>query len=251
MKLEEQLARIGIVGTCYKVYTAAMGLKEAPVAQVAAEAGVARTSAYDALVKLEQDGLVAFAQRAGRRVVIAHEPNVLLERADARRQLLNDLVPTLRSIYNAGSGRPHVQLHEGREGIRKALWDTLSGEAPLLRATFAMSELLDAPGLPEIDEYFAERQRRGIWMRVIRSPERDVLPIWPTSEADLRELRFAPESVLLAMTTFVYGSRVCLISSVRESYGLIIESREFAAFQTALFDALWGISVPVPPAPSD
>jgi hypothetical protein len=47
-------------------------------------------------------------------------------------------------------------------------------------------------------------------MRVIRSADRDVMPILPSSRAELRELRFAPAGCLLAMTTFIYGNKVVL-----------------------------------------
>jgi hypothetical protein len=79
---------------------------------------------------------------------------------------------------------------------------------------------------------------------VIRSVERDIAPIWPSSQELRRELRYAPAAHTLAMTCFVYGNKVCLISSARESYGMIIDSAEFAAFQAQLFDAMWSLSSP-------
>lgn len=240
--LEEKLSRIGLSGTLFKLYTAAIELGEASVSELAGRAGLARTTAYDGLSRLAEDGLIEFREQGGRKLAVAREPGVLLERVEARRQMLDELMPHLRSMYNDATGRASVRLHPGREGIREALWDTLNGEATLLRATFAMSELIELPGLSEIDAYFAERRQRGIWMRVIRSAGRDTMPIWPSSREELRELRFAPEACVLAMTTFIYGSKVCLISSKRESYGLIIDSAEFAEFQTAMFDAVWSIS---------
>lgn len=242
MDLEEKLAQVGLSGTLFKLYKAAVELGEAPVSDIASRAGLARTTAYDGLARLADEGLIAFRDRTGRKFAVAREPGILLERVEARRQMLDGLMPHLRAMYNDANGRASVRLHPGRDGIREALWDTLNGEATLLRATFAMSELIELPGLPEIDAYFAERRARGIWMRVIRSAGRDVMPIWPSSQEDLRELRFAPEACQLGMTTFIYGNKVCLVSSQRESYGLIIDSAEFADFQTAMFDAVWNIS---------
>ena len=57
-------------------------------------------------------------------------------------------------------------------------------------------------------------------------------------------MRYAPATHSLAMTCFVYGNKVCLITSARESYGMIIDSAEFAAFQAQLFDAMWSLSAP-------
>lgn len=246
MNLEEKLARIGITGTLYKLYLTAIGLGGGSVTDVAARAGLARTTAHDALLKLEAEGLVKFVDQGKRRFVVARDPGVLLERLESRRQMLEDVMPVLRSMYHHESGQPSVRFHPGAEGIRTALWDTLTGDDKVLRATLSMKELMAEPGLEEMERYLTERATRGIWLQVIRSAERDVVPIWPSSQEYRRELRYAPPEHTLAMTCFIYGNKVCLISSARESYGLIIDSAEFAAFQASMFDAMWSLSTPTP-----
>lgn len=244
LDIEGKLARIGITGSLYKLYLTAVGLGGASVTAVAAKAGLPRTTAHDALAKLEAEGLVRFVDHGKRRFVVAQEPGILLERLEARRQMLEDVMPVLRSMYHHESGQPNVRFHPGPEGIRTTLWDTLSGGDKVLRATLSMRELMAEPGLEEMEHYLQERARRGIWLRVIRSVERDIAPIWPSSQELCRELRYAPHEHTLSMTCFIYGNKVCLISSARESYGLIIDSAEFAAFQASMFDAMWSLSTP-------
>jgi sugar-specific transcriptional regulator TrmB len=247
--IEEKLARIGISGTLYKLYLTVVGLGGASITEIAAQAGLARTTAHDLLIKLEAEGLIRFVDHGKRRFVVAQDPGVLLERIEARRQMLEDVMPVLRSMYHHESGQPNVRFHPGAEGIRTVLWDTLTGSDKVLRATLSMKELMAEPGLEEMERYLSERARRGITLRVIRSAERDIVPIWPSSEEERRELRYAPSEHNLAMTCFIYGNKVCLISSARESYGLIIDSFEFAAFQASMFDAMWSLSTPTPDRP--
>jgi sugar-specific transcriptional regulator TrmB len=242
--IEEKLAQIGITGTLYKLFLTAVRLGTASVTEVASAAGLPRTTAHDALAKLEAEGLVRFVDHGKRRFVVAQDPGILLERIEARRQMLVDVMPVLRSMYHHESGQPNVRFHPGPDGIRTTLWDTLSGGAGELRATLAMKELMAEPGLEEMERYLMERARRGIWLRVIRSAERDLVPIWPSSQEQRRELRYAPSGHALAMTCFIYGNKVGLISSARESYGMIIDSAEFAAFQASMFDAMWSLSTP-------
>lgn len=246
MDMEEKLARLGITGTLYKLYLTTVGLGGASITEVASKAGLARTTAHDALAKLEAEGLIKFVDHGKRRFVVAQDPGVLLERIEARRQMIEDVMPVLRSMYHHESGKPNVRFHPGPEGIRTTLWDTLSGGDKVLRATLSMKELMAEPGLEEMEKYLSERARRGIWLRVIRSAERDIVPIWPSSKEKLRELRYSPATHTLAMTCFIYGNKVALISSARESYGMIIDSAEYAAFQASMFDAMWSLSVPTP-----
>jgi sugar-specific transcriptional regulator TrmB len=246
MDMESKLARIGISGTLFKLYAAAIELGEAPISEVAARAGLVRTTAYDALSRLEQEGLVVLENRGSKRYVVAEDPTVLLERLEARRQMLGELMPQLRSLYNRVKGKPGLRFYEGAEGIRTALWDTLTvtSDPKVLRGILSMGELSETPGLEEMERFIAARAAKGIWLKVIRSIQKDVEPIWPSSLSDLRDLRYAPTEMVLSMTTFIYDNRVCLISSRRENYGLIIESEEFAAMQRQLFDALWAVATP-------
>lgn len=246
MGIEQKLATIGITGNLFKLYAAAIELGEAPIAEVAARAGMARTTAYDALSRLEQEGLVKLKLRHQKRYVISQDPTVLLERLEGRRQMLNGLMPQLRSMYNRAQGKPHIRFYEGIEGIRTALEDTLTitEEPKSIRGILSMEELLQTPGREEMEKHIHDRVEKGIWLDVIRSQQKDVEPLWPSSATDLRGLRYCPPDMVLSMTTFIYENRVCLISSKKENYGLIIESVEFAAMQRVLFDAIWQVSNP-------
>lgn len=107
-----------------------------------------------------------------------------------------------------------------------------------------MAELLQTPGKEEMDQYIKDRVSKGVWLKAIRSRQKDVEAVWSSGLRELRELRFCPSDLVLSMTTFIYDQRVCLISSKKENYGLIIESEEFAAMQRVLFDAIWALSSP-------
>ena len=105
-----------------------------------------------------------------------------------------------------------------------------------------MQELLETPGHLIMQQYIEARVKIGLHFRVIRSHTRDTEAIWPTSAKELRQLRYAPANVSLAMTSYIYNDTVALISSRRELYGILIQSQEFHALQETLFEGLWAIS---------
>lgn len=244
MNIKDKLARLGISGNLYKVYCAVMEQKEATVSALASRAGLPRATTYDAVLRLQEHGLVELGGTERKRTVTAVNPGVLLEQIAAKRQLITDLLPELQSLHNQITGKPQMRFYEGEKGIQTVLWDSLRCHSGLLRATFSMSELQDIPGLDEINRYRDERVAKGLRMQVIRSASRDTQNIWATITEELRELRFTPPELTVSMTTLIYDNNVALISSTRENYGLIIESEEFARFQGTLFEALWRISLP-------
>ncbi len=178
LDIEEKLAQIGITGTLYKLFLTAVRLGGASVTEVAAAAGLPRTTAHDALAKLEAEGLVKFVDHGKRRFVVAQDPGILLERIEARRQMLSDVMPVLRSMYHHESGQPNVRFHPGPEGIRTAL----VGYAVRRRqgvARDAIHEGADGRSRGSKENgtaIFRKRARRDIWVKVIRSVEREIVP---------------------------------------------------------------------------
>jgi sugar-specific transcriptional regulator TrmB len=248
MSLEESLARLGLDGKRARFYLAALELGEAPITQVARKAGVGRTTAYDLLARLSRDGLLTQVAKSGRIHVLAEAPEAILRAADERRALLAGLVPELRSFFNRSRVKPRIHTYEGADGIRTVLMDRLSCRSKRLRGILSMADLLEVPGRQDMDRLIALRIEAGVFLQAIRSRPKEVDPIWPTSAAQLRELRYAPEGLVFSMTTYIYDNKVSLISSRRENFGMIIESEEFAAMQTHLFEVLWQASTPVPEA---
>jgi hypothetical protein len=105
-----------------------------------------------------------------------------------------------------------------------------------------MHELLEVPGYEGMQAFIAERIKKNIELRVLRSRSHETADIWPSSKAELRSLRFAPDFVDLAMTMFVHDNTVSYLSSKKEHYGLIIQNPEFASLQRSMFEGIWAIS---------
>jgi sugar-specific transcriptional regulator TrmB len=246
MSLEETLAQIGISGKRARFYLAALELGQAPVHEVAAKAGISRTTAYDVLARLTRDGLVSRVEKDGRYHIAAEDPARLLGVLEDRRRTVATIVPELRSLWSHSTVKPRVRYYEGGEGIKAVLHDTLECRQRRLHGILSMSDLMQVPGKVEMEEYIAERIARGIHLRVVRSREKEAGPdIWPTRPADLRELRYAPEGAVFTMTAWTYDDKVSIISSRREHFGMILESAEFAGLMSNLFAVRWNASTPV------
>ena len=237
--LERRLAGIGIAGKPARFYLAALELGSASVQDIARTAKVSRTTGYALLEKLLEQGLVTLTEKAGRTHVVAENLDVLLENLEDRRRALAELVPDLRSLYQANGHAPRFRLYEGREGIQTVLNAVASARDQTILGILSMRELLRAPGRKEIDRFIAKRVAAGKWLRVIRSQSEDVNPIWDSSAKEMREVRHAPIEGAFVLSTFIYDQQVAFISSRTENYGLIIESSEMANVQRTLFETLW------------
>ncbi|MCA1326050.1 TrmB family transcriptional regulator [Herbaspirillum sp. alder98] len=246
-KIESQLEELGLDQKEMRFYLAVLQCGSAPVTVIAERAGVSRTNGYALLAKLETRGLISqLAKDNGVMHVVAEDPAVLIAQWQRSRALLDDVVPQLKSMFNASELKPRIHFYEGREGIVKALQGTLECHAGPLLGILSMHELNEVPGRDAMAAIIDERVRRGITLRVLRSQSRDVETVWSSSPEDMRELRYAPASIDLGMTMYIHDDKVTYLSSKRENYGLVIESQELAALNRAMFEGLWAISEATP-----
>lgn len=246
MSIDQVLAQIGLQETEARFYLAALELGEAPVRDIAAKAGISRTNAYDVLARLLEQKLVTQTGGSGSKtmMVAAEPPDQLTELLDARRRRLDVLLPELMSLHNRSSGKPRVRFHQGLEGIQLVLDDTLTARDKKLLGILSMRDLYEVPGRAWMDDLVRRRIEAGVYLRVIRSPIKDVPNVWPQSEADLREVRFASPDFVFTMTSYIYDDKVAIISSRRENFAMTIESEEFAMMQRNLFEVLWASCPP-------
>lgn len=247
MSIDQVLVQIGLQETEAKFYLAALELGQASVRDIAAKAGISRTNAYDVFSRLLEQGLVTQVGAAANKIILiaAEPPDQLTELLDARRRKLDVLLPELRSMHNGASGKPRVRYYQGSEGIKLVLDDTLSARNKTLLGILSMRDLYEVPGRSWMDDLVRRRIEAGVFLRVVRSPVKDVPNVWPQSTADLREVRFASLDFVFTMTSYIYDNKVAIISSRRENFAMTIESEEFAMMQRNLFEVFWA-SCPAP-----
>lgn len=245
----QELVHAGLEPKEARFYLAVLDMSRPTVAEAAERADVSRTNAYDITKRLVHRGLISITEVGpngkpagrGRGVLTANDPGHLLEEWAERKELLDSLVPKLRAMRSKGGNQPRVRYLEGAGGIKSALFETLSWPAPL-RGILSMKDLLSVPGQAAMNEYIQGRRDRQLWLRVVRSPERDYDKGWPTNPADYRESRYAPAEYVFTMTMVIGHDEVAVMSSRRENFAMMIESAEYARMQANLFEVLWAAS---------
>jgi sugar-specific transcriptional regulator TrmB len=246
MSIDQVLEQIGLHETEARFYLAALELGQASVRDIAAKAGISRTNAYDVFSRLLQQRLVTQVGAAASRtmLVAAEPPDQLTELLDARRRRLEILLPELRSLHNRAGGKPRVRFYQGPEGIKVVLNDTLAARDKMLLGILSMRDLFVVPGRAWMDDLVRRRIEAGVFLRVIRSPVKDIANVWPQSAGDLRDVRFTSADFVFTMTSYIYDNKVAIISSQRENFGMTIESEEFAMMQRNLFEVFWASCPP-------
>lgn len=246
MAIDQVLMDIGLHETEVRFYLAALELGQAPMRDIARKAGISRTNAYDVFSRLAAQRLVNEIPHASDRsmLIMAEAPERVLEIVEERRQKLEAVMPELLSLHNRTPSKPKVRYYQGLDGIKAVLDQTVACRSKILLGILSMSDLYEAPGREWMDDNVRRRIEADVKLRVVRSATKDVHPFWSDNPGDLRVLRYAPDDFSFSMTTYIYDDTVALISSRKENFAMTIESAEFAAMQTGLFETLWAASRP-------
>jgi len=131
------------------------------------------------------------------------------------------------------------------EGYKLVYEDTLSTTSKRLFGIYSNRSIIEVLGESYINDMVKRRVSSGIFLQTIHPRTQDLPGYWGTSGSELREVRIAPENMVLPIVSFVYDNKVIVLSSKKETFGLIIESQDIATAQASLFHAMWQISKPI------
>lgn len=246
MSLPTLLHRFGLSAKEASTYLAILQLGRSTIKPIGEKAKVKRTSIYNFINHLVELGLVTRVTIRGRSYYEAVAPERLIDLEKERLRQLQDALPELQSLYNRSGPKPRISYFEGPEEVKNIVREEprCKREALYIWPGKQVMEMIGGGEfMTEIDN---ARIAKGVQIKTIRFRNKDV-PYATSAHGEkfLRELRFAPPSVDIAMGLGIYDSgKVGFFSSTRESFGILIESQELMQMMRTLYSLLWERAIP-------
>jgi HTH-type transcriptional regulator, sugar sensing transcriptional regulator len=249
--IDKTLERLGLRDEEIKTFLFLLENGEQTAGNLAKKTGLSRPSLYGFLQKLQKSGLVVESQKNG--VKIFHAVSQEKVQAVLDEQIIElekgklDIVKLFSEIQKGENIiSPKFQLFDGKEGLQQILKDMLLYRDIETKAYWPIKSMVELLGENFFTAHNKERIARRIYTRAIW-PENQSLdikkhPYLGTGEKFFREIRTAPKEIDFSMGYWIYGNKVACISSKKESFGFIIESKEFAEMMTSQFKVVWKIS---------
>ncbi len=249
--LDDNLKKVGLSDKEVKIYLA--GLKAGPVLAsfLARKTGINRPNVYDNLKLLAKKGLVSTTGRKYNQRFVMENPINLeryLERkkkeVDKMKNYLKMAIPEAEAIIGEKTGTPNIKFIDGEEGLRNAVLDSLKSENKEILAVVASREFFGTLGVDFSRYYVEQRVKNNIKTKTIRlkSHEDYEEKFFHQHDEQLRDMRYAPENISFSESFFIYDDVVAYLSSKKENFGIVIESREHAEMMRNIFGVLWDAS---------
>jgi sugar-specific transcriptional regulator TrmB len=240
---ENTLALLGLKEKDMHVYRTLLTLSSAPLRRIAQEASLNRGTAYDALKRLMDTGLVSFVDAKAHRYFTAEDPNKLrglatrreLEMQKAREQL-DVAIPGLHALVGKSEHRPAVRYYEGRAGVRDILEDVLAQTKSTREKTY---RVYSSSGIRDLiaaawPRFSSQRKKRGIRVKAIALGAGG-------KTVGLDERKWLTQKESAPTYIFIYAKKTAYVSldDRKRLFGVIIEDGAVAKTQRMIFDSLW------------
>lgn len=236
MNTQEVLEDYGLDEKEAKVYLALLELGASTVQPVAQKAGIIRPNCYLVLDDLIKKGLVSYFEKNGRRRYVAEDPQVLSRVMRDRWTKVNELLPELRSLYNATPHKPKVRFYEGKQEVRE-LYEQLVN-------TKAYDNIYSPEFVAGMwGEYSPELGRRvaanGVKVRELIATTSGPVAYSKYFKKPLQEIRYWPGAKPLSSDLILFENKLAIVSYDTDIHTIVIEGSGIVDTVQAMFDFMW------------
>lgn len=235
-----------------EAYLALLGLGETQIMPLTSKVSMPRTTLADVLERLQEKGLIEILNQGGsRKLYIPKSPKAIKDLlAEKKSQIENKLealdkvLPDLLQQYGNSAFQPKVRLYQGLD-IRKIYEELLS---PTIKEYWFISEPVTVGnflGKRWFRNWINRRVQQGTKSFGLRAESAEIKEeeiISSSSEKYLREIRYLPNEFRSPASVIIYGNSVAIITTAKENFGIVIDSKDYMETMKSWFDALWRIS---------
>ncbi len=216
--------------------------------------GIPRSSLYGFLQELSQKEMVSQSQKSGIKIWQSTPPekitdiiNNQINRFEKIKDAYQNILPDMKNREKTDFIQPKFTYFEGRDGIRQMLKDVLLYRDISTEAFWPFKDMVDILGKEFlIENAIIKRAKQNIFARVIWPKEKSIdpkkNPFVGSGKEFKREIRIMSGGIDCSMGYWIYANKVMFISSKKESFGFILESKEAVQLMRAQFEILWKIS---------
>lgn len=221
-----------------RIYLAALELGQTSVQRIAQKAGIHRVTTYDIVENLKQKGLIAEVPQGAKKLLLATNPEYILNDLESKKMEFTKLLPELKALESKTKYRPKVMYFEGKKEVLQAYFDRIHYPEVKENLVYGSSKLMQQNFGEQYKKFTHERVAKKIKARIIveRSKASQIQAL--KSQEEIREVKFLPNNIQFKTNTIIYGNRVMNISW-EGMWLTIIEDESYAQNQRTIFRLLW------------
>jgi sugar-specific transcriptional regulator TrmB len=238
------LENIGLNKNQAKTYLTLLELGKSNVIRIAKESGITRTTIYDNIRALKEYDLVTESWEKGKKYFIAESPENIVKIVNEKKKVVEKVIPSLLKTFKVSKTNPRITIMNGVKALKKMHSLSLAyNKNKRTRWLGEVESLFTYLSENFIKNYVAKRVQKGIRNQVITTDvilKRKEMYSARRNKESLREIKYLPGVSEIDTAMFNFDDIVFLVSSAKEGFVVMIESKEFAKTFNSMFDFMWG-----------
>ncbi len=236
MDVYRELAELGFTSNEIKVYLTLIRIGRSQAGRLSKECGIERTSAYNALKRLLEYGIISYVIEANERVFYAGEPEKIIDIFKEKQERASLLIPEIKNLRKYEREKENILKYRGFAGVKTVFNDILStckdgDEYLIFGSENQLSEVM--PVYAKI--YVARKDKKKLRARMlIKETIRDTKKM-----SKYTQVRYVPASVISPANINVYGNKVVIFLWSETPEAVIIDNKAAADSFRSYFEFMW------------
>ncbi|MEA3329927.1 MAG: helix-turn-helix domain-containing protein [Nanoarchaeota archaeon] len=235
--MEEELKEYGLTEKEAKLFLVCLKTGEATANRLTELIDLPRSTVYDLLQKLLNQGLISTIIKGSKTHFIANNPKVLLKSLDDKRYKIERIIPQLLNMQNQIHEKPIAEIYEGRKGVIFAL-DSILNNARYIKLIGSRKNAIKVIEYHP-DNFIAKRIEKKIQIKQILEESAEARKLKSLKYSKVKYLESIKNS---KNVIFLYNDTVVNLILGSELSVIKIQSKEYADSQERLFDEMWKIA---------
>lgn len=242
-KLIKTLKEIGLTASEANTYLTLFSIGANPASTIAKAAELNRCTCYTNLKNLLTKGLIHQTIKNNVTYFTAVEPQFILDllkvKNSQQEENVANLIHSLEDfelLKNSYHKKPKVIFYEGKNGVKNIMEKTLTSKGTI--RAYACLDGLTCLLPVYFQTYYKRRTKKGIKVKAIYPVSKNSYLHKLRDKEELRESRLIPEEFNFHLDILIFDNKVA-ITSIKEQFGVLIESEDMAKAQKDFFDLIW------------
>jgi len=246
MILEQYLQSLGLSDKEAKLYLTGLQLGPASIQQLAQHSAVKRSTIYELIGGMIDQGLFIISQKGKRKFYTAQEPDNLLLYLKQKEKIIQQIMPDLEALKNSSATKPAIRVYEGLDGLKQIYEDMIKKPGEILAMTAPKEKISTMLLDYMINEWEPRRISSGIKMRRINvNNTDDDTKSYQVSDrpSELEIIRYLPvEQYPFSVGIYIYRQKVAFVAyDNQEMVGIVVRSTAIRSTISMVFELLWAI----------